>query len=302
MQRAFDWAPSEQEADILERNVAAMESDLREALSFCGISSSSTAYKLALLIFHITKNTRGALEWTGERIGRDAAIKKKGKAVALRTVQRATKRLHDAGIIKARTETEKGRGAVYSSRELAWVRIRELAQPTTPTTTPTTAMTTAMTTTMTTTPTTAMTFPAPVYGSYVLVPPPPKKAAAEILESSEMAPDVAANLVASHEIDAADAQYAVDTYNANRDVLNGPGAITWFFRNGKWPNDDVKSLEAIQQAREAKRRRQLNEDRESRRTAFYRAYRSRYGTIPSEEEIDAFLENSNGDTEFLGVR
>jgi hypothetical protein len=79
-----------------------------------------------------------------------------------------------------------------------------------------------------------------------------QKEAVEVLVSGGLSPTVANEIAGDGCIDAEDARYAVDTFRANSGLLKSPGAIHWFFKNGTWPVEGVKSLESIQQAAAAR--------------------------------------------------
>jgi len=63
------------------------------------------------------------------------------------------------------------------------------------------------------------------------------------------------------------------TYEANRKLFRGPGAIAFYIRNRQWPAEGVRQPEEVRRIRRAKEQRARAEKRERERYAFIQAAR-----------------------------
>jgi hypothetical protein len=110
----------------------------------------------------------------------------------------------------------------------------------------------------------------------------------EELLSSGMMVTVARNIVSELKIGREQAIQAVATYQANQNLLDSPGAISHFFRNGNWPVEGVKSPELRQSEAETKKRARKRDEVERRQYLFCKAFIQKHKRQPTQAEIDEF--------------
>lgn len=122
------WRQLEREDESRGKLHADQLGKLGRALLLSGIHASSTAHRLARLIFHVTKNTGGTFTWTAERIAEDDAMRlANGAKISPRSVQRAAQQLRRAGIISQKPAAEPGRGLVHAARSIDWRNVAAIA-------------------------------------------------------------------------------------------------------------------------------------------------------------------------------
>ncbi|PQO39370.1 hypothetical protein C5Y96_05815 [Blastopirellula marina] len=123
------WKAADDEQQAKDRLHARQLACLEKALDLSGIHRSSSAYRLARLVFHVTKNTGGVLSWTAERIAADQAMRlANGSEISPRSVQRAAAQLRRAGIIQQATNSEAGRGVSFAARSIDWRHVAAIAE------------------------------------------------------------------------------------------------------------------------------------------------------------------------------
>lgn len=124
---------------------------LDQALEAAGVHPSTTAYRLAKLIYHITKNNGDAFRWKAKQIAADPAMQKpNGDEITPRSVQRGAAQLRRLGIIDQRQVVEAVRGIDHVARSINWRNVARWVECHPMTTDMTTEETTDMTTDRTT--------------------------------------------------------------------------------------------------------------------------------------------------------
>ncbi len=251
----------DREQESLERNKAFQEAKLERALAHCGFHLSSTAWKIAKMIFTITRNTGGILFWTNQEIADDGALSKMvngvEKSISVKTVKRAISELLQRGIISSVTVKEKGRGTSYAERSINWRSINALDPPET-------AVSTAVPTAVPT----AGTKRSHTYSSLNQESTTTGKAAADLVQKFksvglERAQALAIEFANRDEQEIID---VLDEYRGNACLKGRPGTIADRFRSGCWSVPGVRSAAQLHSDRERARARDAAKRLESAQT------------------------------------
>ncbi|PQO28117.1 hypothetical protein [Blastopirellula marina] len=119
------WYGIDADAAAVAKLQAESLASLKRLLEVSGFFPDTTAYRLAILIFHITKNNCEAFKWTAKEIARDPQMQRHTEEgdyqmVHPNSVARAAQQLRRAGIILQTNEFQPRCGLVHVNRWINW--------------------------------------------------------------------------------------------------------------------------------------------------------------------------------------